>query len=173
MAFFWLFPGGIGDINDHRGVDVPLKEWINHLLLYYDGRFANDKMFPFYAFNYLTRHRNKTQSNFVINNFCGDTTTSVSEIKKIISEEGNLEFLSKICYSTKLVSGSSGYYRHQKSHLSSWINHHIDFGNGPPNFFITLSCAEYYWPDLIRVVNERIKIRDGVMGTLLKLKSLP
>ena len=119
MAFFWLFPGGIGDINDHRQVEVSLGSWIHHLLLYYDGRFANDKMFPFYAFNYLTRHRNKTQSNFVINNFLGDSSTTVSEVKRIITEEGNLNFLKKICYSTKLVSGSSGYYRHQKSHLAA------------------------------------------------------
>ena len=166
MAFFWLFPGGIGDINDHREIEVSLGSWIHHLLLYYDGRFANDKMFPFYAFNYLTRHRNKTQSNFLIKGFVDESSMSVSEVKRRISEEGNLKILNQICYSTKLVSGSSGYYRFHKSHLSAWINHHIDFGNGPPNFFITLSCAEYYWPDLIRVVNERIKIRDGVMGTL-------
>ena len=65
MAFFWLFPGGIGDINDHRKVQVTETAWIHHLLLYYDVRFVNDNMFPFYAFNYLTRHRNKTQSNFL------------------------------------------------------------------------------------------------------------
>ena len=31
-------------------------------------------------------------------------------------------------------------------------------GHGPPMFFITLSCAEYYWPDIIRLIKERTDI---------------
>ena len=27
--------------------------------------------------------------------------------------------------------------------------------NGPPSFFLTFSCAEYYWPDLICLVDAR------------------
>jgi hypothetical protein len=27
-----------------------------------------------------------------------------------------------------------------------------------PNFFITLSCAEYFWPDVLCLLNERLKI---------------
>ena len=27
-----------------------------------------------------------------------------------------------------------------------------------PNFFITLSCAEYFWPDVLHLLNERLKI---------------
>jgi hypothetical protein len=31
-------------------------------------------------------------------------------------------------------------------------------GNGPPSFFITLSCAEYHWADIKRLVQERYKL---------------
>jgi hypothetical protein len=27
-----------------------------------------------------------------------------------------------------------------------------------PNFFITLSCTEYFWPDVLHLLNERLKI---------------
>ena len=36
--------------------------------------------------------------------------------------------------------------------MYTWINHHIEAGHGPPNFFITLSCAEYMWPDIKRLI---------------------
>jgi len=42
--------------------------------------------------------------------------------------------------------------------LYTWINHHVEAGNGPPTFFITLSCAEHHWPDVIRLVRERMEI---------------
>ena len=34
----------------------------------------------------------------------------------------------------------------------------MEKGNGAPMFFITLSCAEYQWPDIIRLVKERMEI---------------
>lgn len=54
-AFPWLFPGGIGDIKDYNG---DMKDWGKMLLYYEDGRFARDKMFCFFAMNYITRNRN-------------------------------------------------------------------------------------------------------------------
>ena len=42
--------------------------------------------------------------------------------------------------------------------MYSWINHHIEAGHGAPNFFITLSCAEYLWPDIKRLIKDRFTI---------------
>ena len=42
--------------------------------------------------------------------------------------------------------------------MYAWINHHIEAKHGPPNFFITLSCAEYLWPDINRLIDERLSI---------------
>ena len=42
--------------------------------------------------------------------------------------------------------------------MYTWINHHIEQGHGPPNFFITLSYAEYLWPDIKRLIKERLTI---------------
>lgn len=50
------------------------------------------------------------------------------------------------------MKGSDGYWRGKTIELESWINHHIAEGNGAPNFFITLSCAENWWPDLRRLM---------------------
>jgi hypothetical protein len=49
-AFPWLFPGGIGDAKD---AEDQLQKWGQCLLYYEDGRFARDKYFTFYAYNYI------------------------------------------------------------------------------------------------------------------------
>ena len=42
--------------------------------------------------------------------------------------------------------------------MYTWINHHIEAGDGPPTFFITLSCAEYIWPDIKRLLADRFHV---------------
>ena len=42
--------------------------------------------------------------------------------------------------------------------MYTWINHHIEAGDGPPNYFITLSCAEYMWPDIKRLIIDRFTV---------------
>ena len=36
-SYPWLFPGGVGDIYDMERGEVPIKEWGQHLLRYFDG----------------------------------------------------------------------------------------------------------------------------------------
>jgi hypothetical protein len=42
--------------------------------------------------------------------------------------------------------------------LYTWINHHVEKGNGAPSYFITLSCCEHYWSDIILLIKERLKL---------------
>ena len=160
-----LFPGGVGDINDAREKKIGIAEWARHLMLYKDGRFARHKLFPFYVFNYMARHRNKNEANFFVKSFGCNNVNTVTEIQQKI-QEGGEDFLCKISYVTKNIVGSDGYFRNKREELLHWIRFHVDAQHGPPNFFITLSCAEYYWPDLIHLVNERIGFATGKMGML-------
>jgi hypothetical protein len=45
-----------------------------------------------------------------------------------------------------------------KEKVMDWINFHIESGNGPPTLFITLSCAEYFWGDLMKLLVDRFKM---------------
>ena len=156
-AFPWLFPGGVGDINDYRERTFTASEWARRLLDYEDGRFASDKMWCFFALNYCTRRRNQDSGRFFVNGFDKNTPQSMDELKEKL-RNGETGFLDKITYYSKRVRGSSGYWRHKRAELYSWINYHVSQGNGMPNFFITLSCAEYFWPDVIRLINERLRL---------------
>ena len=51
-AFPLLFPGGVGDSNDPSNISESVDAWTEHLLHYYDGWFAKDKMWCFFALNY-------------------------------------------------------------------------------------------------------------------------
>jgi hypothetical protein len=111
---------------------------------YEDGRFTSDKIWCFCALNYSTR-RGK------------DAPESMDELKDRL-RKGDMSFIDKITYYSQRVRGSSSYWRSRQAELYSWINHHVKEGNGMPNFFITLSCVEYFRPDVLHLLNERLKI---------------
>lgn len=151
-AFPWLFPGGLGDPTDDPG---ELRKWGQRLLYYEDGRFARDKFFTFYALNYITRHRNAKSGSWFMKEFNKGGPQNLDDLKRLI-RGGDTKFINRLMYYNKSIKGSNQYWQQKRSQVYSWINHHVEVGNGPPMFFITLSCGEYYWPDVIRLLKERM-----------------
>jgi hypothetical protein len=68
MFFSWLYPGGNGDFNERRTVDIIVKDWARQQLFLDDGRFAKDNIWWCYALNYAERRRNMTQGQWFVNN---------------------------------------------------------------------------------------------------------
>jgi hypothetical protein len=166
-AFPWLFPGGIGDVKD-CGDD--LQKWGQRLLYYEDGRFATDKYFTFYALNYITRHRNNKSGSWFIRGFNKNGPQNLEELKESI-RSGDKQFINRLMYYNQSVLGSSTYWHKKKSEVYAWMNHHVEIGHGPPNLFITLSCAEYYWPDILRLIRQKMdfvkddRVKECVHGS--------
>jgi hypothetical protein len=50
---------------------------------------------------------------------------------------------------SRKIKVSDNYWRSRTKDLYHWITQHVARGHGPPTFFITLSCAENWWIDLI------------------------
>ncbi len=61
-------------------------------------------------------------------------------------------------YFARNIKGSDNYWRSCMDNLEQWINHHFGRGHGPPTFFITLLCAENWWPDLQHLLYQLEKI---------------
>ena len=156
-AFPWLFPGGIGDYSQYQEKKESFEDWAQRMLWYEDGRFARDKMWAFYALNVSNRKRNQSSGGFFINSWYKEGELSMKKIREDI-ENGNTKWLDKITYYSKRVQGSAPYWRQRRDEVYAWINHHVANGNGPPTFFITLSCAEYHWPDIKKLIQERYEI---------------
>ena len=158
MAFPWLFPGGIGDVKDFPKKHASgLKEWGEMSLRCQDGRFQKDKFFCFCALNYITRHRNANESNWFITNFNEGGPETLQELKESIAN-GDNRFVNRITHMNQHITGSSPYWNKKRSEIYNWVNHHVQEGNGPPQLFMTLSCAEHYWPELLALIQDRMRI---------------
>ena len=126
-------------------------------MYYEDARFAKDKLFCFFVMNYIIRHRNSSSGKFFIENFQRDVPDNLEELKEAI-RNGNTSFVNHLTYWNKRIKGSNPYWHQKRSELYAWINQHIELGNGPPMYFITLSCAEYFWADVIELLRDRLQI---------------
>ena len=106
-------------------------------------------MFTLYVFNFLQREINKKQGSWFFNTekFWGAKAPTVEELKEDIAK-GDTTWISKLQYFSQNIRGSDNWWRNKAKELEHWIHHHIGIGNGPPTFFITLSCTEYWWKDL-------------------------
>ena len=129
------------------------------MLLYKDGRFARDPMWSFFTLNYSSRRKNQSSGGYFVNGFFKDGPKTLDKLQENIAS-GDTSWIDCISYFSKSVKGSPGYWRAKRNEVFSWINHHMEEGNGPPSFFITLSCAEYHWQDIRRLIKERLELAD-------------
>ena len=135
-------------------------EWASMMLHFVDGRFATDPVFPFFVLNYVQRRQNQSQGSFYVRSFMNNAPKTLDQLKEQLAK-GNDRFVKQITYFTQRVRGSNSFWRGKRFEVQSWINHHIEQGNGLVNLFITLSCAEFWWPDLRRLLEERVKLAGG------------
>lgn len=157
LAYPWLFPGGFGDPTNLEAKD--LKDWGDRMYRYFDGRFQKDKFFLFFAMNYIVRHRNASSAQWFIKGFNNNGPATLEELQEKIAS-GDNSFINRITYYNMHVKGSTPFWQQKRQELYSWVNYHVQEGHGPPQFFITLSCAESYWPDIFRLIKQRMELAN-------------
>jgi hypothetical protein len=175
MAFPWLYPGGIGDFTAYYDAcgRISLEGWLKNLLTYHDGRFARDRAWCFFANNYANRRRNQSAGNYYVKDFHKFGPQSLEDLQEMV-EKGDDQWINDICYFGGKVLGSVPYWRRRRDEIHSWIQYHVSQGSGSPTAFMTLSCAEFHWPDIKRLIKERCNIakdhrwkEDGSNSTLV------
>ncbi len=148
-SYPWLFPGGIGDMYDLTHGKVLIQEWGKHLLWYYDGHFLEDPLFGLFLYNTIQRHSSNNEGNFFLTSdqFIGRNPPTVQELQRQLQLKDTC-YINMMRYFSRNIKGSNNYWRSCTDDLEQRINHHVGRGHGPPTFFITLSCAKNWWPDL-------------------------
>ena len=108
-------------------------------------------MFSLFLFNSIERHENNKEGSFFFNSgkFLGKNPPTLDELKAKLMR-GDDRYIQVLRYYAQTIKGSDNYWRGKQMELENWIQHHVSRGRGPPTFFITFSCAEYWWPDLRR-----------------------
>ena len=158
-AFPWLFPGGTCDIYDEVRGKEDIGDWAKHLMKYMDGRFERDHIWSLYVSNLSNRHHNYKRGSYFVNNpekF--GTLPTVEQLQEQI-RQGNTKTLERISwFCNSNIPGCDAWWRSKTEEVHSWIDYHIGEGHGPPTHFITLSCAEFWWPDLRRIIVDMEKL---------------
>jgi hypothetical protein len=123
------------------------------MLQYHDGRFLDDSLLSLNLYNIIQQDTNNREGNFFFNSdrFIGKDPPTVEQLKRQLRNK-NTKYISMLRYFARNIMGSDNFWRSKTDDLKHWITHHIARGNGPPTFFITLSCAENWWPDLKRLL---------------------
>ena len=89
--------------------------------------------------------------------FQKDCPETLEELQHNI-KQGNTNFVNSLTYYSRRIKGSSPYWKLKRGEAYAWVNHHAQKGHGAPSFFITLSCAEYYWPDIVALLKNRMEL---------------
>ena len=146
MAFPCLFPYGKGDFHINCPITCPtLHEWAEHLLWYQDGRFARHKVWKFVVHNMIMRKRALEQSRYFVDQQLGDPHLTVAELQEQLAR-GDTSFANKLLYFGANLRGTAQYWHHRCRELRALVEFMVNEKNGLPSFFMTGSCAEFYFP---------------------------
>jgi hypothetical protein len=110
----------------------------------------------------VQRHSSNSESNFflTLDRFIGKNPPAVQELQRQILQK-NCRYINMLRYFAQNIKGSDNYWRSRTDNIEQWINHHVSRGYGPSTIFITLSCAENWWPDLQRLLYQLEKIAEN------------
>lgn len=113
-----------------------------------NGRFVKRPIFPFYAHNIYTRQQIRSKSTFV-NRTRNDPTAQwgLDDIRRAFAENTE-EFtrLRELIIRTSSILGTKVYWYTRRTEMQSMRK-----SIGCPDFFITLSAADYHWHSLMRL----------------------
>ena len=153
FCFPTLFPDGTGDqTNSARPVPVSLKEAMKHYMKYADilpdgtpfYRFAKHPTFSFWIFNMYLRHSLLNQARVYLRQHKWARTMSFEDLLEAAKQKDPAILSGLQCYSAR-VAGTDGFWFQQTRDLQTMMEQ-----KGAPTVFVTLSCADNYWPDLHR-----------------------
>ena len=76
LAFPTLYPAGAADFLGQRQNEITIGYYFNHLIMYYDGRFAKHPQFRFFALNTEMRWRALQAGRIYVRQHPGDAQLS-------------------------------------------------------------------------------------------------
>ncbi|KAK3911536.1 ATP-dependent DNA helicase [Frankliniella fusca] len=145
-AFPCLFPYGKCDLHDVREKKVHMHEYFKHLLSYEDGRFAKHATFRFFAFNMWLRHTAIKAGKVFVDKDSVLKEMNVEELKAHLAS--NVSARNKLMFMGSNLKGSKAYWKSRCGELRDMVEQ-----IGLPTIFLTLSAADFYWPDLYRILS--------------------
>ena len=144
-AFPTLFPTGTADFLAPRLNKVTIGNYLKHLLMYDDGRFANHCRFRYFALNTEMRWRALQTGRIYVRQNPSDQHLSIDELRDMVGTEGE-NFSNRVLHNAANLRSTRQYWMRQRSRLISMVD-----TLGMPTVFFTHSAADFHWPELTRL----------------------
>ncbi|KAJ2966261.1 hypothetical protein NQ176_g10232 [Zarea fungicola] len=147
LAFPCLFPDGRADFVEPRLRSIEYKEYIEHTMRWYDGRFARHPTFRFVAFNTLMRSQARARSKFFVKQHDGSreplTREQLIEALERSEEPEAQELINSVTRQAVSIRGTRPFWNRKRQDLEAYA-HNL----GCPGAFITFSPADLHWRGL-------------------------
>ncbi|XP_066912801.1 uncharacterized protein [Clytia hemisphaerica] len=147
LAHPHLFPKGKFGFNVQRNVKLSPSKYFNQRLLNYTQKFASDPDYIFFANSVIQQVSLTSQINVAMrkvaasNLNAGMLSQNFKEtVKQFIANDKAFAFMST-------VKGTPAYWKKFQQEVLAMVKQ-----LGPPTFFLTLSCADLRWNELISII---------------------
>ena len=148
-----LFPYGVGgymssQIGSERREEenMGFSNYVRHRLLSADSRYRDDNDYLFFLLIVKELIDLKRSKQTVLRQTQRVQYMSLSDYKNIASRE-DLPRSNRSYEAFKSIRGTSPYYEQAKKNLMAILRQ-----RGCPTLFLTMSCAEYKWDELIKEI---------------------
>lgn len=152
MAFPEIFLTGAADLYAERRVGISLPQWLEHVIWSGDQRAARHKVFPFVAFSFQQRHRAMQQGSYFVHACVDqrdDSAVSLEDLTERIGQ-GDNSLAQSVFYWASNITGSDAHLAQLKREIDAVITDQlISEEPNPPSLFMSGSCAEFYWKQLL------------------------
>ncbi|KAK3932375.1 ATP-dependent DNA helicase [Frankliniella fusca] len=145
MSFPHLFCYGTCDYSNLKKNKISLIKYVEHLMLYKDGRFAKDPRFRFFLLNSVMRWQALKLGNIFVKQNSFFNKMTVFQLKEYLKR--NPGHLKEILFYSRRIKSTKAYWRSRCSELEDMVKQ-----IGPPTIFFTLSSADYHWRELYRLL---------------------
>ena len=141
-AFPTLFPTGDADFAAPRVHKVTIGDYMKHLMMYKDDRFARHPRFRYFALNTEMRWRALQEGNIYVRQHARDAQLTVEELRDMVGSEGEA-FSNRVLRYAGSLRDTSSYWFKQRTRLVAMVD-----TLGLPTVFLTHSAADLQWPEL-------------------------
>ena len=141
-AFPTLFPTGAADFLAPRPLAVTIGNYLKHIMMFEDRRFARHPRFRYFALNTEMRWRALQAGRIYVRQHPHDAQLSVEELRDMVGREGEA-FSNRVLHYATSLRGTRHYWFKQRSRLIAMVD-----TLGLPTVFFTHSAADLQWPEL-------------------------
>ena len=144
-AFPTLYPYGKAEWISPRCRTVAYKAYIEHLIKYRDGRFAQHPRFRYVVFNTMMRQQSNIRSTFFVRRHPNEAQLDVEELRQAFTSDSPAaqSLLNSVVRYSGSLRGTRPFWNGKRYHLEACVR-----ALGPPQLYLTFSAADLQWDDL-------------------------